>query len=143
MEHIHILTTRMQTYTCRTGSGERMAFDVDAAQALAFTLETFRAKPTNLRPDAESVTKNYDGFDEAYAMATRICAEEPLITIEEIQTIDGKRAVRLIDGWHRLYKAIKLDLPCVWIVVIPAEMVPLITLYRVGPGEPMPEGMPE
>jgi hypothetical protein len=78
--------------------------------------------------DEARLMKEYPELNTRYAMTTN--PETPLIMVG---FDDGWR---IIDGWHRLYKAMKLGWKDVPVVLIPAEVAVLFRLAKVPPGHP-------
>jgi hypothetical protein len=54
----------------------------------------------------------------------------PILLLESLDEIDGSRG-RVIDGWHRIYRAAQLGIPELPAVVITADEEPII---RIDPG---------
>jgi len=52
----------------------------------------------------------------------------PVLLLESMDELDGSRGGRLIDGWHRVYKAAQLGIAELPAVVITADEEPLIRI---------------
>jgi hypothetical protein len=75
---------------------------------------------------AESLHANYAGLDETYALGTDLT--KPLLFVE----LNGE--AQLIDGWHRLLKAVITDVSILPCYVLSSSQADACLILKLPPG---------
>jgi hypothetical protein len=127
-------TLPLGTHVCFIQNGdELLLYNVDRALELTEGREPTavidvaeRAKL--IQPRDSGPPEDKAQIDPDHALSVDL--SYPILLLESLDEIDGSRG-RVIDGWHRIYRAAQLGIPELPAVVITADEEPII---RIDPG---------
>ncbi len=116
-----------QIYSLEDEQGWQYHWNVTRGMELAQVCSSL----TFFYPEEEGLTVEvlrlaYVGLDESYALTTDVT--RPLLFLH----LHGK--MQLVDGWHRLFKAVTLGIPCLPAYVLSEEEAETILMLKLPPG---------
>jgi hypothetical protein len=117
-----------QVYSMEDEAGWQWHWSVSEGRRLAEARgELCTVSLAEMGVNVDFIRRQYDGLDEAYALTTDL--SRPLLFVP------FRDKCRLIDGWHRLFKAAFLDVDVLPAYFLTQEEADAILVCKLPPGQ--------
>ncbi len=107
-----------------------------ATQIAELSCNLFRFRPADFGLTLDLVKEQYPDMDAAYAMTTDL--SRPLLLtlfVRQLAGVDEPNTLQLLDGWHRLYKALLTGVEYLPAYLLTQEQSELVLFAKMPPGK--------
>ena len=126
-----------ESFTMNDVDGWQYHWNVTRARALAeHSGQVFRFRPADFGLTLAMVKQQYPDIDAEYAMTTDITRPLLLTLFQRHNAEDDEpNTLQLLDGWHRLYKAMVISVEVLPAYMLTAEKSELVLFAKLPPGK--------